>query len=313
MNMNYVSFPGLGIIDLPVSRVAFNVFGLPIYWYGILIATAVLLCVFLGMRHAPRFGLTPDDVLDVVIAVIPLAIVFARLYYVVFSPTKWTFLTIIDVRNGGLAFYGGVIGGLLGLALVARLKRIRLHRIVDFLVVYLPLGQAIGRWGNFFNQEAFGNNTTLPWGMKSAATQAYLESLPATAGLVPANPVHPTFLYEFLANILIFVILLVIRKRSRQPYETTFAYLGMYGFVRFFVESIRTDPLTTPLFGVDLRVSMWLSALMVIASVVVLWILRSRAEKRAYLDALQEAAVAGSKPDTDTETADKDGDGSAGA
>ena len=311
MNMNYVSFPGLGIVDLPVSRVAFNVFGLPIYWYGILIAAAVLLCVFLGMRHAPRFGLTPDDVLDVVIAVIPLAIVFARLYYVVFSPTKWTFLTILDVRNGGLAFYGGVLGGFLGLLLVARLKRIRLNRIVDFLVVYLPLGQAIGRWGNFFNQEAFGNNTTLPWGMKSGATQAYLESLPATAGLVSTNPVHPTFFYEFLANILIFALLMVIRKRSRQPFETTFAYLGMYGFVRFFVESIRTDPLTTSLFGIDLRVSMWLSALMVVVSVVFLWIMRSRAEKRDYLDALQEAAAANAKPGTETE--DKDEDGPAGA
>lgn len=311
MNMNYVSFPGLGIVDLPVSRVAFNVWGLPIYWYGILIAAAVLLCVFLGMRHAPRFGLTPDDVLDVVIAVIPLAIVFARLYYVVFSPTKWTFLTILDVRNGGLAFYGGVLGGFLGLVLVARLKRIRLHRIVDFLAVYLPLGQAIGRWGNFFNQEAFGNNTTLPWGMKSGATQAYLESLPAAAGLVSTNPVHPTFLYEFLANILIFVVLLMIRKRSRQPYETTFAYLGMYGFVRFFVESIRTDPLTLPLFGSDFRVSMWLSALMVLVSVVFLWIMRSRAEKRAYLDALNESAAADAKPGAETE--DKDEDGPAGA
>ena len=309
-NVNLVSFPGLGIVDLPVSRVAFTVFGLSIYWYGILIAAAVLLCVYLGMRHAPRFGLTPDDILDVVIAIVPLMIVFARLYYVVFSwdTFKGNLLLVFDVRSGGLAFYGGVIGGVIAIVLVARFKHIRLYRLLDFLAVYLPLGQAIGRWGNFFNQEAFGTNTTLPWGMKSNATQAYLSSLTNVAGIVPTNPVHPTFLYEFLADMLIFVLLLIIRKRSKHPYETSLSYLAMYGFVRFFIESIRTDPLLFP--GTMLRVSMWLSALMFFVSLFLLWRIHIRADRRAYEEALAQ------KPDTDEheeEAPPEDPDGSTGA
>ncbi len=283
--VNYVNFPGLGIQDLPVDRVAFSIGNLPIYWYGILIAVAVLLSVFLGMRHAPKYGLTPDDVLDVIIAVIPFAVVFARLYYVVFTwdSFKDDLLKIVDVRGGGLAFYGGVIGGVLGVLLVARLKRIRLHRLVDFLVVYLPLGQAIGRWGNFFNQEAFGTNTTLPWGMKSAATQAYLQSIASSyPGIVPSDPVHPTFLYEFLANMLIFAALLAIRRRSKTPYVTTLSYLAMYGFVRFFTEGIRTDSLYATVAGLTFRTSQILSLVMFVVSVVLLWILRARAEKRAF-------------------------------
>ncbi len=306
---NLVSFPGLGIIDLPVNRVAFSVFGLPIYWYGILIAFGVLLCVFLGMRHAPKYGLTPDDVLDVIIVTIPMAIVFARLYYVVFSwnTFKSNLLSVFDVRNGGLAFYGGVIGGILGILVVARFKRIRLHTILDFLVVYLPLGQAIGRWGNFFNQEAFGNNTTLPWGMKSAATQSYLESLTNATGIVPTDPVHPTFFYEFVANLLIFAILLLIRRRTRTPYVTTLSYLAMYGFVRFFVESIRTDPLIF----LGVRISEVLSAVMFLGSVVALWVMRSVAEKRELQNAL-EAAVAEPAPDEKAEDAPEEKDGPSG-
>ena len=306
---NLVSFPGLGIFDLPVDRVAFAPFGLPIYWYGILIAFGVLLSVFLGMRHAPKYGLTPDDVLDVVIATVPMAIVFARLYYVAFAwdNFKGNLLSIFDVRNGGLAFYGGVIGGILGIVLVARFKHIRVHRILDFLVVYLPLGQAIGRWGNFFNQEAFGNNTTLPWGMKSAATQAYLESLTNQVGIVPTDPVHPTFFYEFVANLAIFAVLLVIRRRTRMPYVTTLSYLAMYGFVRFFVESIRTDPLMF----LGLRISEVLSAVMFLGSIVALWVMRSHAEKRELQDAVLAAAAAPS-PDETEETAPEEKDGPSG-
>ena len=241
-----VSFPGLGIGNLAVDRVAFRIFGLEVFWYGILISLAVLACVLLAMRDSRKFGLVPDDILDTVIAIVPLMIVFARLYYVIFEwdMFKGNLLSIFSVRSGGLAFYGGVLGGALAVILVSRIKKIRLTSMIDFLVVYIPLGQAIGRWGNFFNQEAFGVNTTLPWGMYSNGTEAYLRTLSLPGVIVdPTAPVHPTFLYEFLANMLIFFLLLRIRKQSKTPLEPMFWYFLLYGFVRFFVESIRTDPL----------------------------------------------------------------------
>lgn len=259
-----VSFPGLGINEFVIDRVAFAPFGVEVYWYGLLIAFAVILSLLLAYRSAPRFGVKPDYVLDTIIAIVPAMIIFARIYYVIFQldEFKGRPWSIFNLRTGGLGFYGGVIGGLLAIIIIARIRKTPLHRMVDLLVVYVPLGQGIGRWGNFFNQEAFGYNTTLPWGMYSDGTHAYL----AHTGIGDPNlPVHPTFLYEFLANMLIFVVLIFIRKKSKRPYTTTAAYFALYGLVRFFVESLRTDSLYIP--GTGLRVSMVLSAVMVITGV----------------------------------------------
>ncbi len=281
--MNYiVSFPGLGIENLDISPIAFNIFGFPVYWYGLLIATAVLLGMTLALRQCKQFDLLQDDVLDSLLLAVPLAIVCARLYYVIFEwdMFKGNLLKIFDTRSGGLAFYGGVIGGVLGVFIISRFKKIKFHRFVDFLIVYIPLGQAIGRWGNFFNQEAFGTNTSLPWGMISNRTRSYLAGL-GQAELNPDLPVHPTFFYEFIANLLIFAILLRIRKQSKQKYETFAWYILLYGAVRFFVESIRTDSLY--LGNSSIRVSMLLSALMVVAGLLFLgyhWAKDRRIEKQ---------------------------------
>jgi phosphatidylglycerol---prolipoprotein diacylglyceryl transferase len=283
MNPDFlVDFPGLGIKDLPVSRVAFQIFGLPIYWYGLLIAFALILCLLLAMRQAKANQLTADDVMDTFIAIIPLMIIFARLFYVVF---QWEYYAkdwklIFDTRHGGLAFYGGVIGGILAILLVTKIKKIKISILIDFLAVYVPLGQAIGRWGNFFNQEAFGTNTRLPWGMYSNGTEAFLKTV---SGTDPTSPVHPTFLYEFIANILIFLILLRVRKHKKFPFQVMFWYLLLYGIVRFFVEGIRTDPLYIP--GTELRISQVLSALMVIVSIIMLIVL-NRHRQRLELAAL---------------------------
>lgn len=263
--MNHiVSFPGLGIENLEISPVAFRIFGFSVYWYGLLIAVAVLLGMSLALRQCKNFDFVQDDILDTLLLAVPLAIVCARLYYVVFEwPLfKDNLLKIFDTRSGGLAFYGGVIGGILGVIIIAHLKKIRLHRFFDFLIVYIPLGHAIGRWGNFFNQEAFGNNTTLPWGMISNRTRSYLASVNLPS-VNPDLPVHPTFFYEFVANLLIFFFLLRVRKQSKQKYETFAWYLVLYGIVRFFVENIRTDALFIG--QSNIRVSMLLSALMVMA------------------------------------------------
>lgn len=258
-----VSFPGLGIQNLPVSRVAFEIFSVPVYWYGLLIALSIVFCLLLAMRHADHYGLKADDVMDVFIFLIPMMILFARIYYVVF---EWDYYRqdlsrILNTREGGLAFYGGVIGGALAIFLVTRFKKLRLSDFLDFIVVYVPLAQAIGRWGNFFNQEAFGTNTKLPWGMISNQTVAYLVNVP---GADPLSPVHPTFLYEFIANLLIFALLVRVRRNRKFPFEVILTYLLSYGFVRFFVESIRTDALLIP--DTAVRVSQILSAVMVIVS-----------------------------------------------
>ncbi|HBP38671.1 MAG TPA: prolipoprotein diacylglyceryl transferase [Clostridiales bacterium] len=311
--MNYdflVDFPGLGIEDLPVRRVAFWVFTLPVYWYGLLIAAAIILCMLLAMRHAAAYKLTSDDVMDTLIAIIPLMIIFARIYYVIGDWEKYAadWKLIFDTRNGGLGFYGGVIGGALAVLLITRLKKIPLARLLDFFAVYVPLGQAIGRWGNFFNQEAFGTPTALPWGMKSNQTEYYLKSI---GGYDPSLPVHPTFLYEFIANLIIFAILLRIRKKSKTPYAVTLWYLLLYGFVRFFVEGIRTDSLLIP--GTEIRTSQVLSALMVIVSIILLIVLNQRRQKQELAAALAEdsafiptAAEQGSADSAFVEITDED-------
>lgn len=278
-----VRFPGLGIEDLEISRVAFKVFNVPVYWYGLLIATAILLCLYLGMRHARYFRLTADDILDTFIAIIPGMIIFARLYYVAFEwqMYKDNWKMIFDTRAGGLGFYGGVIGGILAGYLVCRIKKIPFHHMLDFLAVYIPLGQAIGRWGNFFNQEAFGVNTDLPWGMMSNETVRYLGLLNPDLfpNIDPYSPVHPTFLYEFIGNILLFFILYQIRRRTRQPFAVILSYLLGYGAIRFFVEGLRTDPLYIP--GTSLRVSQVLSAAMVVVAIAGLVAGRLIARKKA--------------------------------
>ncbi|MDD4541212.1 MAG: prolipoprotein diacylglyceryl transferase [Eubacteriales bacterium] len=286
-----VNFPGLGINNLEINRIVFqfNLFGreISIYWYGLLIALAFLLSMILALKQAKKHGLKADDIVDFFLILIPFAIVGARLYYVAFEWSEFSsdWLKIIDLRSGGLAFYGGVIGAIIGIWLMAMYKRIRLSKIVDFLAPYLPLGHAIGRWGNFFNQEAFGTNTDLPWGMISNGTSNYLSRINpdpsnSLAGLDPSLPVHPTFLYEFAANILIFVILLVVRRRSKQPMTTVASYFLLYGIVRFFVEGIRTDSLYA---AEGIRISQLLSAAMVVFGLLVILInaLRNNSRKKA--------------------------------
>ncbi len=268
-----VSFPGLGIHDITIHRVAFSLFGINVYWYGILIASAVIAGLLMAYRAAPKYGVKPDTVLDTMIAIVPLMIVFARLYYVVFAWDEFKDhpLNILNLRTGGLAFYGGVIGGALAIFLVSRIRHVSIVRLMDLLVVYVPLGQGIGRWGNFFNQEAFGTNTSLPWGMISDGTAAYLAR---TGTGNPDLPVHPTFLYEFIANMILFAILLVVRRRSRRPFITTASYLLGYGIVRFFVENLRTDSLYVG--HTDIRASVVLSAVIAVGSLIAIIVIRSR-------------------------------------
>jgi len=262
-----VSFPNMGI-NLDISRVAFNVFNTPIYWYGIIISLAFLVCVLWAMKDSVKNDFVPDTVIDLMLFVAPVSIIFARLYYVVFSweNYKSNLLEIFDIRNGGLAILGGVIGGVIAGYFVARYKKIPAFKFFDFFIPYVALGQAIGRWGNFFNQEAFGTNTSLPWGMTSPATRDYLarnaQQLKELNGITvyPDLPVHPTFLYESILNFAVFAFLLWMRKKKKFEGEVFCLYFVTYCLGRVFIEGLRTDSLMIGQF----RASQFLSIVLVI-------------------------------------------------
>lgn len=263
-----VSFPKMGI-DLDISRVAFKVINTPIYWYGIIIALAFLVCVLWAMKDSKKYDLVPDTVIDLMLFAAPVAIICARLFYVVFSWENYKddLTEIFKIRDGGLAIFGGVIGGVITGYFVARYKKIPTFKFFDFFIPYVALGQAIGRWGNFFNQEAFGTNTTLPWGMTSPMTKAYLSNnaaqLKELNGITvyPDLPVHPTFLYESILNFGVFALLLWMRKKKKFEGEVFCLYFIAYGLGRAFIEGLRTDSL---MIG-QLRISQLLSIVFVIA------------------------------------------------
>ncbi|MBR4915071.1 MAG: prolipoprotein diacylglyceryl transferase [Clostridiales bacterium] len=274
MNLVEVKFPGLGI-DLNVNPVAFTIGSIEVYWYGILIAFALVLAVILAVKQAKGLNFPEGLVYDTILMIIPCAIIGARLYFVACNldyygkhPSE-----IFNLRNGGLAIYGGVILVFIGGLVMCRIRKIPFRELADYCVVYLPLGQAIGRWGNFFNQECFGTNTSLPWGMTSSTIESYLRSNCPT--LVSTMPVHPTFLYESLADLAIFFILLYIRKHSKIPFETSCAYFALYGTARFFIEGMRTDSLYIGNTGI--RTSQLLSLILIIVSL--LYIAYARAQK----------------------------------
>ena len=278
MNYDKLSFPGLGI-ELDINPVAIEIGSFKIYWYGVIIAAAMLTCFILAVKLAKKNNFSPDLVYDLMFITLPCAIVGARIYYVAF---KWDYYSqdltrIFDTRSGGLAIYGGVIAVLLGYYIMCRIRKIPYSTVIDYLAPLLPLGQAIGRWGNFFNQEAFGTTTTLPWGMTSPEIRSYLSTNCPT--LDPSMPVHPTFLYESLGNIILVCILFYMRKHSKYAYETSAIYFIGYGTIRFFVEGLRTDSLYIS--GTPMRASQLLSVILVIGGLLyIAWVHYKKIERK---------------------------------
>lgn len=262
-----VTFPGLGW-SFDIDNVAITIGGLKLYWYGILIGAAVLLCIFLGFRHSRKYGMTPDLIVDYCLLTLPMAFLGARLYYVFCEWDTYhvpgdfvaTFKNVLDFRGGGLAIYGGVLGAIFAIFLMSKIRKIPVSAVVDFAIVYIPLGQAIGRWGNFFNQEAFGTTTTLPWGMKSTQIAHYLSK--NCPELDSDMAVHPTFFYESVCTLITFFILLQVRRKSKRPWTTTAIYFILYGIARFFIEGLRTDSLYIGSTG--LRISQVLSLILIV-------------------------------------------------
>lgn len=256
INHEEVQFPGLGL-KFNVDPVAFRIGNFEVYWYGILIAAALVICIVLALKQAKNNNFPDTLVYDTMLVTIPCAIIGARAYYVIFNWDiyKDNIKSVFDTRAGGLAVYGGILACILGLLIMCKIRKIPFTSLADFVVVYLPLGQAIGRWGNFFNQEAFGTTTTMPWGMWSESTRSYLVRF--CPDLVALSPVHPTFLYESVADLIIFIILLQVRKKSTYSFETSCTYFILYGAVRFFIEGLRTDSLYIT--GTQIRASQALS------------------------------------------------------
>jgi phosphatidylglycerol:prolipoprotein diacylglycerol transferase len=257
-----VQFPGLWGLDFNINTWAFQIFGVKIFWYGIIIAFAFLAAVLLGMRSCKKYDIKQDDILDLVLFTAPAAIIGARLYYVIFSwgTFKDNLWEIFKTRNGGLAIYGGVIGAFIVAWFFAKHKKIPFLHLLDFGVPYLALGQAIGRWGNFVNHEAFGTMTTLPWRMNGDVYNDYLRGVSQNVDFTKAG-VHPAFLYESLLDLAIFLFLAYYRKKKKITGEVLFLYLILYGAGRFLIEGLRTDSL---MLGVSARVSQLLSLLLVV-------------------------------------------------
>lgn len=241
-----VSFPKLGI-ELIVSRVAFTVFGIPIYFYGLIIAIGFLAGIFLASMVAKKLGEKSDLALDLALICSIPAIICARLYYVIFrfDDYKDNILSIFDIRSGGIAIYGAVIGAVVAAYVFCRIKNINTLKVFDIGSVGLITGQAIGRWGNFFNQEAFGSNTNLPWGMTSDAVKEYLTALKLKGvNVSPDIPVHPTFLYESIWCIITLVVLIfIVYKFYKFNGQVFYAYGALYGLGRLWIEGLRTDSL----------------------------------------------------------------------
>ena len=246
--MNEITFPGLNL-KLNISRVAFKIGNLSIYWYAILMVSAFLIALLIFKKKDGKFGIRFSDVLDICIILIPVTIIFARLYYVLFSLEYYISnpLQIFNLRNGGLAIYGGIIGGVLVCYIFCKKKKINILDLFDYMVPALALGQAIGRWGNFVNVEAYGRATTLPWRMGIMEGTKYIE-------------VHPTFLYESIVTFAIFILLTVISNKRKFKGQITYLYLIIYSFARAIIETLRTDSL---MIG-NLRVSCILSILIFI-------------------------------------------------
>ena len=244
---SFIEFPKLGwrfAIDETLAEFRIGGTDITIRWYGLLIAIGFVLAIVYGLWRAKDLGIDPDRMIDIALITTPIAFIGARLYYVFFSDSVEYYLddpvSILRVWEGGLGIYGGIIFAFVFGPLVCRLCKQSPLAMMDLASIGFLIGQAFGRWGNFFNQEAFGGNTNLPWGMTGDIIQMGMHG----SNYDTALPVHPTFLYESLWCVLGFVLLHILSKRMYKFKGQLFcSYLVWYGIGRFLIESTRTDSL----------------------------------------------------------------------
>lgn len=290
-----IVFPGLGL-EFEMGKEAFNLFGFSIKWYGIMIGIGLLLALMYCFKRARKFGVESDRLIDAAMAGVVGAVIGARGYYVALHPDNFHDIKdILAIRDGGLAVYGGIIGGLLVGCITARLRGLKVRPCMDLAAMGFFIGQCCGRWGNFFNQECFGGNTTLPWGMSGGVIQNYLLSHKASLAVQgmeinPYLPVHPCFLYESIWCFIGFLILHFISKKRKFDGQLFCIYVLWYGLGRAFIEGMRTDSLYIGAF----RASQLLAVLSALAAAAVLVTGLMIAKKKGvalYCDSEQSKAL----------------------
>ncbi|MDE6797089.1 MAG: prolipoprotein diacylglyceryl transferase [Ruminococcus sp.] len=259
-----------------INPTAFTIFGMNIQWYGIIITFGLVLALLYVMPKMKRFGLDAEKALDAIIGGVVGGIVGARTYYVIFNwdSYKGDIMAIINTRNGGLAIYGGIIGSVAVGLIICKLRKIKFLPMLDITVLGFLIGQGIGRWGNFVNQEAFGSNTDSLFGMTGGEIQSTILADRAS-GLDYLQTVHPCFLYESVWCLLGFLLISLYSRKRKYDGQILLMYMTWYGAERFVVEGLRTDSL---MIG-SLRVSQILSAVICIISVVIQILMLIRVKK----------------------------------
>ena len=281
---NTISFPGLSVGPFEINPIATpESFPLEIRWYGIVIMIGMILGVIYASWRAKQSGIKTDDLLDYVIFAVPVGIICARLYYVIFDPkgTYETFKDVIAIWEGGIAIYGGIIGGFFTMLAVSKVKKMNFLKVIDCFAPGLMIGQMLGRWGNFFNAEAYGDlsKASFPF-IGDIATPIFENDYIFRMHIEGKGSFHPTFLYESLWILAGLIIIHCYFKNKKFNGEIALIYASWYGFGRFFIESLRTDSLTG---GSSFRVSQILALLCVIAGITVIIIGRQKAKARSLV------------------------------
>ena len=280
-----IYFPNLGIFLENVGK-NFSVFGFEIAFYGCTMATGIIVGYLMAAREAKSTGQNPDDYLDMLLYAVFFAIIGARLYYVIF---KWDYygqnlMQIFNLRQGGLAIYGGIIGAFTTVYFFAKKRKLSFAQMLDTACPGLAAGQVIGRWGNFFNREAFGGYTDGLFAMQlpvsavrsGEITEQMWENLEVING-IEFIQVHPTFLYEGMWNVGVIIFLYLYRKHKKFQGELVLWYLVLYGVGRFWVESLRTDQLLIP--GIGFPISQLLGAVMAVVGLIAIFVGHKKAKE----------------------------------
>ncbi len=255
-NIIQIAFPGLGIEPFEINRVAFSVFGLEVRWYGVVITLGIVLAYLYAAWRGKQYKINTDDLMDIAMFTVIFGIIGARLYYVVLQPDEFnSLMEVINIRTGGLAIYGGVIFGALTIAIGAKIKKINLLCMLDCAAPGVMIAQSLGRWGNFFNGEAYG-----------AETEIFCRMGLRHHNWSKMYFFHPTFLYESLWNLLGFVIINLLYRKKKFHGQIALMYFAWYGFGRMFIEGLREDSLTVG----DIRVSQVVAAVTCAVSLILI-------------------------------------------
>lgn len=300
---NFVSFPGLGL-EFQLNRVAFSLLGKDVYWYGIIIACGFLLAVVYSYWKAPKYQIDREKMIDMLFFAVPLCIIGARAYYVIFNPSicfnedgSFNLYRVIAIWDGGLAIYGAILVAIVTVLIYCKVRKQNFWDYADLGSLGVMIGQLVGRWGNFVNVEAYGGLTNLPWRMSSMSianelwrdgyittVEEYQQVLDGVVG------VHPTFFYESMWNLLGFVILaLMARKGRRIKGQTFIGYLIWYGLGRAIIEGLRTDSLY--FFGTGIRTSQMVGIISAGVGVLMLIVRIRRAGVAPAADSGQEESA----------------------